>query len=694
MNIFKKLGPVTIAALWLVSITGSPSSAAFDAAEAKCRSTIAKTFTKAISQGNKAVTTCHKGRNSGKIGIGIDCNVLDLANADPKGKFDKAQAKLLSGVQKTCIDSGIDLDALTDYTSCPEPCGTNLALPNPMTSYANLSACLSCVAGEIAEDYGVATLGLPAASMPAADQTCHSAIGKTYGKLLSTIYKERTKCQNNEEKKNGAMSLSTTGCATADPKLKIAGALTKAEAAVDTSCAGANLTNVDSCDTAGIPTLKTCLDTETDTAGDDGVFGSYELASTVCPIGIDSLVLGKVSEALGATDTALELGWTGTAHLADLPDNYFISVDVTCPNSSPPCGSCTIDGISPTGEQYQSFTRCSNDFTIECDEPFGPDLDDCGGNACNYVLGPPLAISAGNNPTCSINRLALDVTGTSDPDTGTGEIALNLSTLVFLGEGLSNPCPVCVGDVTDLDGVKNGTCSGGANNGDPCDVMGYSASFANAADDEGVSLDCPPEQLSNISGSGLKIGLELTTGASSLAFENSCDSPLGAFDCACGVCNGDTTLPCRNDTECSNAGAGTCTSFGSGVARQPNECGDLTCTQVGLTEMGTCLAGPTDMFCDGQLDSSGDGYIGCTSNADCLAVSSVCDGNDCGNCLDSRQRACFIDPINAVGNPSTENPTLVSTFCLPPTNNAAINGVTGSPGPVRVSVEQLTTLRY
>ena len=42
----------------------------------------------------------------------------------------------------------------------------------------------------------------------------------------------------------------------------------------------------------------------------------------------------------------------------------------------------------------------------------------------------------------------------------------------------------------------------------------------------------------------------------------------------------------------------------------------------------------------------------------------------------------------------TDNPTLVSTFCLPPTNNAAINGVTGSPGPVRVAVEQLTTLRY
>jgi hypothetical protein len=630
MKSFKKLGSITIAALWFVSVTGSPSSAAFDAAEAKCRGTVAKNFTKAISQGNKAIASCHKGRNSGKISIAIDCNVLDLANADPKGKFDKAQAKLVSGVQKSCIDSAIDLDALEDYTSCPEPCGTSLALPNPLTSYANLSACLACVAGEIAEDYGVATLGLPAAAMPAVDQTCHSAIGKNYGKYLSTIYKERTKCQNNEEKKNGAMSLDDTACETADPKLKIAGALTKAEAAVDTSCTAANLTNVDSCDLTAIPALKTCLDTETGDAGDDGVFDSYELAATICPIGINSLVLGKVSEALGPTDTALELGWTGIAHLADLPDNYFISADVTCPNSSPPCGSCTIDGISSTGQQYQSFTRCSNDFTIECDEPFGPDVDDCGGNTCNYVLGPPLAISAGNNPTCSINRLAVDVTGTSDPDGGTGEISLSLSTLVHLGEGLSNPCPVCAGDTTPLDGVKNGVCENGANDGNPCDVMGFSATFANPANNEGVSLDCPPEQLANISGSGLNITLELTTGSSSLAFENSCDSPLGFLDCACGVCSGDTTLACRNNTECANAAAGTCTAVGSGVARQPNECSDLTCTQVGITETGTCLAGPNDTFCDGLLDASGDGFIGCTSDVDCDAVGSVCPGGDCG----------------------------------------------------------------
>ena len=208
-----------------------------------------------------------------------------------------------------------------------------------------------------------------------------------------------------------------------------------------------------------------------------------------------------------------------------------------------------------------------------------------------------------------------------------------------------------------------------------------------------MSLDCPPGQLDNISGSGLYIPLDLTTGASSLAFENACDAPLGFLECACGQCSGDTSLPCRNDGECAAAGAGSCTSIGAGVARVPNDCSDGDCFDLGDGK-GTCLAGPVDTFCDGLLDADGEGFIGCTNNTDCAAVGSNCPGNDCGTCTETRQRSCFVNPIVAQGTPDTENPITVSTFCLPPTNNAAINGTSGSPGPVRVTVDQLTTLRY
>jgi hypothetical protein len=288
--------------------------------------------------------------------------------------------------------------------------------------------------------------------------------------------------------------------------------------------------------------------------------------------------------------------------------------------------------------------------------------------------------------------------------------------LVNLGAGLTTPCPLCVNDTAPLDGVRTGTCEGGARDGLTCDIQGYSASFApentcrdgtalgNACTTDadcpgsvcaltnGVSLDCPPDSLANISGSGLNINLELTTGASSLPFSNDCDSPLGFLDCACGQCSGDGGLACRDDAECALAGAGTCTGIGSGVSRVPNQCNDGVCTPIG-GDRGTCLAGPDDKYCDGAVDADGEGFIGCTTDGDCDAVAVTC-GGSCGDCTLEKQRACFLDPIVAAGTPSTENPVLVSTFCLPPTNNAAINGVSGQPGPVRVTVDQLTQLRY
>lgn len=716
----KKLGSATAAALLLV-ITNAATSQAFhtgepyDAAELKCRSTIAKTFTKAIQSGQKLVSGCHKERN--KSGGAADCNVIDLANADPKGKMTKAQEKIVDGIQKSCTDAGVGLEIVKEYISCPEPCTTNLGLPNPLTSYAQIGQCLGCYASEIAQDFGIATQGLPAAPMPSeTDQSCHASIGKGFGKYLATIMKERTKCQNTAEKE-GAVHLEDTGCITADPKGKIASALTKANEGIDSSCATATLANLASCSNVDLASLKNCLASESVTASDDGVAGSYELDATICPTGIDALVRGRKTVTGATTSTRLELGWSGSAHNADLQDNYFISVDVTCPNSGPPCGACTIDGISPAGSQYTSFLRCRNDVSVECDELFANDVDDCGGDFCTYVLGPPLPVSAGNNPVCSINRLKTDIGGTSNPDTGEGELSISLSTLVNLGViGLTYPCAICVNDTTPLDGERAGTCEGGANDGDPCDIQGFSASFAppntcrdgaalgNPCDEDadcpgsvcaltsGLSLDCPPEALANISGSGLNIDLELTTSATSLPFSNACDSPLGFLDCACGVCSGDGGLPCRDDGECALAGAGTCTAIGSGVSRVPNDCGDGVCSPAG-GDRGTCLAGPDDKFCDGALNADGDGYIGCNTDGDCDSVASVC-GGDCGNCTVSQQRACFLDPIVAVGTPSTENPVLVSTFCLPPTNNAAINGVSGQPGPVRVTVDQLTQLRY
>jgi len=102
---------------------------------------------------------------------------------------------------------------------------------------------------------------------------------------------------------------------------------------------------------------------------------------------------------------------------------------------------------------------------------------------------------------------------------------LAIRAAIHTGIALNQPCPICVGDTTAQDGSTDGLCAGGLRDGGACDVQGFDATFAAG---EGISLDCPPDPLSNISGAGLQLALDLTTGSASLPFNVSCDFPLGA----------------------------------------------------------------------------------------------------------------------------------------------------------------------
>jgi hypothetical protein len=650
----------------------------YDSLELKCRSTISKNFTKAITMGQKVIAGCHKDRD--KTGAAVDCNVLDTSNADAKGKFAKIQTKLTGGVQKACVDTAINDDVLHEYVSCPEPCATELALPNPLATYAELGQCLACVAREEAEANGLAVMGLPAAPLATVDQACRVAIGKFYGKYLKTSLKDRTKCQNSAEK-DGVVHLEDSGCATADPKGKIALMLTGAESAVDTSCPGANLANIDSCANTNLTDLKTCLKSETDATSDVGVSDSYHLPATICPVSITTYTIAGAPVAGGPLGlTRLETGWNGIGHNQDVVHNYATSVSVTCPNSSPPCGSCTVDGLDPAGEQSVAFTRCKADPTISCSTPFGIDAGCPGTQECVYYLGPPAPLSASNTPTCGLFRLENDITGTFDPDTGDAEQNIQLRAVIHTGIALNKPCPICVGDPIAKDGIKGGVCDGGTRDGLDCDVQGFDATFAAG---EGVSLDCTPHPLQNITGQGLALALDLTTGGVSVPFNLACDFPLNAEACACAVCSGDASQGCNDDSECAATMTGTCTSTGGGTPRQPNACSDLTCTDVG-GDRGECAAGPDVSACDGVLRANGGGYVLCSNDSEC-EVGAI--GFDAGNCTLVEPRPCFLDPIVANGTPDPDQPVMVAGFCVPPTSSSGVNSATGLPGASRVEVE-------
>ena len=300
---------------------------AYDANDLKCRKTVAKNLGKAIKTGHKTIEKCHKSRNSEKISNTVDCNLLDMANADEKGKFAKAQTKLTDGLQKSCTALGVGTEVLDQFISCPEPCTTDLVLANPVTNFGELAQCLNCVAAEVSQDWGTAALGTPTPPLVKPESLCHSTIGKAYGKYLDTIIKDRQKCQDSAEKE-GATEFDQTGCATADAKGKIAKALSKSATLMDKKCVGANVAALASCSAIDLTDLKACNEPLAETAGDLGLADGYVLDATICPTSVDSLVQGKTTLNGVSTATTLELGWTGVAFQPSLPDNYLISVDV------------------------------------------------------------------------------------------------------------------------------------------------------------------------------------------------------------------------------------------------------------------------------------------------------------------------------------------------------------------------------
>ncbi|HYB98533.1 MAG TPA: hypothetical protein VEC57_05295 [Candidatus Limnocylindrales bacterium] len=676
-----------------VALASAPAAAALDDGAVDCRADVAKAYSKLVSTAAKTIGGCHKSRNADKIPSSVDCNDVSSNGADSKGKIAGAAAKLEETVLGSCSGETELLD-YDIYSTCPAPCD-DLGLPNPMGTIAHVADCLACLGPELVAEASAATLDNPAAPMASKDdQKCHATIAKAYPKYVATLLKGRHACQGDQDaEENNDLD----ECDDADPDDKGAAALVKAEEAIVKACTAANLSNVGSCATTNLDDLSTCLAAEYDALALSAFTTAYELPTTLCPTGVRSTIRAG-SSIDGPTDSTLSVGWSGLGHEIDIVDNYTVSSNATCPGSEAgSCGDCTINGISLTDPGSLYYARCTENVQISCSNPFGTDAACPGAQNCGYYLGPPLPVSAGGTPTCTMNRLATNVTGTANPDNGTSELNLDLRAVVHLGGSGTQPCPVCEGDVTAQDGLKNGTCTGGPAgvNGDPCDVQGFDLSFAKPEHFDavaGVSLDCPPSSGQNFSGSGLIIDLNLTTGTAQLPFEDNCDGVASGELCACGVCSGDGATPCRTDAACSGLGLGVCTN-GAGPDRNPNGCTGYVCETGTALDRGTC-ANPIEMYCDGFTRANGRGVISCEDDEDCAPENVSCPGAGCGTCNLPQLKSCFLDPIQVQGTPSTTNPVLAGTFCLPPTSNTGINSAAGSPGPGAVKVDMLVDLLY
>jgi cysteine-rich repeat protein len=434
-----------------------------------------------------------------------------------------------------------------------------------------------------------------------------------------------------------------------------------------------------------------------------GTTGAACVNNGDCEIGTCSTGLGRC-----LTKSELDTGWTGIAHDADIVDNVTTLANILCPGPAPTCGECGVIGIDPA----PGNCRCANDNRKICDQPFAVDANDCGGDICNCYFGVPLPLSSGNTPACVVNRFRQNVTGTVNVDTGEGETAVRLASVVFLGISVLEPCPSCGGKCTapaanvglpcavDLDcdsslgdgsgacgnydpipedGVRQGTCRSGQNHGQTCDAGPRHESFP-APGGGAHSLDCFPDTGKNVSGTGLKIDLDQGTSTKTLSVGITCGyPPIVVEQCHCGNCSGSATTPCHLDSECAAIGAGTCVRVGNNDPL-PNQCaGDGICNAAGGAE-GSCNQGPSDKFCDGILHANGEGFLACSSQDDC----SVFPNDIAGDCTLTKVRECFLDTIVATGSADPEYPLGAATFCIGKTGNAGINAVAGLPGPGRV----------
>lgn len=680
-----------IAAATVATILGAAgvASAANTSVEAKCHAAIAKNVTKYQAGLLKNLAGCNKSRNAAKISSAIDCNTA--VGADTKGKRGDNRAKVAGAIAKACeLDVPADTAAvLALYPRCPSPVKSvdDAGLTNGVDNWAELATCLLDLSEAYVNRVGTQVLGSPSAAaigtegLSKGQQSCVNGMGKALSglnKAAGTI----NKCQAAEEKALVGLDLDATCLSNADVTAAVNEAQANFDAVVADACGAENMPG-----SADFRTIGTCGETVAQIqtcAGDRTAFPTVRglVASTqefpndgmgnlTCSAGGADVII-NAGRGEKQTDTRLDTGYSGFAHGVDVIDQYKGRVLISGCDAD--CENCDVTMDTTAGN-----CRCENNATTECTTIGGPDMA-CGGGTCQCMFGPPLPLSASGTPTCVVNRFASDFSGTTFA-IGEYDVLTSTRALVHTGGTQTRPCPTCNADANPRSGDNaGGTCSGGPRNGQPCDEDAEHSVFGP------TSFDCPPNPGSNVTGSGLGLSLQFSSGIKSITAA----IPTGTFcasgACHCSVCSGDNAVGCSVDADCSIFGAGTC---GANLGLQnpsQNTCTTSCSADPANPGMGIC-DGPDDNFCSGVTKANGGGIITCNVDGDCDALDASCPGGDCGTCSLATTRSCFLPLVSATGTPGIFNSEGVSAFCSGLTGNTGVNSAGGLPGPGRVTLD-------
>lgn len=342
-----------------------------------------------------------------------------------------------------------------------------------------------------------------------------------------------------------------------------------------------------------------------------------------------------------ASETSdLDVGWTGIFQDQILGDGGSLSFALDCAGEFlGQCGDCALSGPIASTTVVDNH-RCQNDTSVSCTSDA-----DCGSGPCAFFFGAPLPLSGGGVSICVTNRVDGPVTGSVQPELGSGTSNIAIVFTTFVGISEDQPCPVCSGAALG----ETGTCSGGPRDGQACSTDGITPFFGN------TSFDCPPPTSADIGASTLP--LNLTTGTRELTADATCTGAGVAGD------------PC----------------FCEGQL-QPNQCTDGVCT-VDAANEGVCAAGPVDGLC--AIES----FRSCTTDDECPAAGDSCTEKT-RECLGSTDATGVINgSITRTGTPSQGEPLQVATFCINETRSGAVNAAAGLAGPGALRLPTVTCIK-
>lgn len=715
-----------VQALLATLVVGASSTPAAADLE-KCQRTIAREGAKLVQAEAKILSKCEEAVVQGKPPC--DGNAVSDKIGKAKDKLEAAIDKACGGTDQQCGGdmTGEDAPAALGWPAvCPSFEGETEPECNVTLSTCNdIAECLECIGKEAVEqamDLYYENLILPSADK--ALKKCQVTIGKESTKFLAAKAKILQKCWD-------ARLTGKHGDACPDPGdgkavLAIAKADLKKRTAICKACGGPDQLcgGGDDLTPAAIGFAPTCDDvTQPGGPSCSGPIATLDdivdCVGCVTQFKVDCTDRSQVpqfgaypSECAGATatpsptPTATPIPPCGNGTLEVGEDCEPATLDAACPGACAPTGTpdeCTC----PTGtftfdavagaDLDTGWTGISHDQQALVGKVFTANAYGCSSGGpdtmCSFVatyatnfFGPPLPLSSGGVPVCVVNEVVGLADGTLDLVSGDFTYNYALTAHAHTGLVADQPCPTCVGDLVDDDDVKDGTCSGGPSDGDPCDADGSSAFFGK------TSFDCLPAAGANIGNLAIVFD-EATTGTKTVTTTGSSPNcrAIGVTGdkCFCDTCDDAAGTPCASHADCTAVGATTCGGKrclpGSavpglpcatnadcspgfcgvpGIATRPNGCSDGVCS-AGVGDEGVCLAGPTNQHC--VIDT----FRSCTLDGDCPALGDTCA---------SDMVECFRPTVTRTGTPGLPGGVYAGEFCIPPTGSSAVNTVAGLPG--------------